>query len=107
MTLQEKINFIQRRSGFADKKFSKVYRISLPVLWQIKKGLYKPDKTELSFLCAKFNLDLDDFMDDSSSIRILELSPNEHVCKLVNVQEDLDAYEDFPHESNDRYEEKD
>ena len=107
MTLQEKIDFIQKRSGFADKKFAKVYGISLPVLWQIRKGLYKPDKAELAFLCAKFNLDLDDFMDDSSSIKILEVKPNEHVCKLANVQEDSNIYEDFPYESNDRYEEKD
>ena len=64
MTLFEKVDFIQKRSGFGDKKFCKVYGLQLPVLWQIRKGLYQPDKSELAYLCDKFNLDLDDFNDD-------------------------------------------
>lgn len=107
MTLFEKIDFIQKRSGFNDKKFCKIYGLSLPLLWQIRKGLYKPEKVELAKLCSSFNLDLDDFMDDKSSVRIMALQPGEHICKLANVQEDSDIYEDFPYESNDRYEEKD
>lgn len=107
MKLFEKIDFIQKRSGFSDKKFCKVYGISYPVFWQIKQGLYQPEKSELKKLCAAFNLDLDDFMDDSSSVRILSLKPGEHTCRLANVQEDSEIYEDFPYESNDRYEEKD
>ena len=107
MTLSEKLDFIQKRSGFSDKKFCKVYGLSLPIFWQIKKGLAKPEKSELAFLCKKFNLDLDDFMDDSSSVRVVHLQPGEHTCRLANVQEDSDIYEDFPLESNDRYEEKD
>lgn len=107
MTLKDKIDFIQKRSGFGDKKFCKTYRISLPVLWQIRKDLYKPEKSELAFLCQKFNLDLDDFMDDKSSVKIIGIKPGDHPCKLANVQADSDIYEDFPWESNDRYEEKD
>ena len=107
MTLNNKIDFIQKRTGFNDKKFCKTYRISLPILFQIRKGLYKPEKSELAFLCQTFNLDLDDFMDDTSSVKIVHLEPGEHTCKLANVQEDSDIYEDFPWESNDRYEEKD
>jgi len=107
MTLKNKIDFIQARTGLGDKKFCKEYGISLPILWQIRKDLYKPEKSELAFLCKKLNLDLDDFMDDSSSVKIVNLEPGEHTCKLANVQEDSDIYEDFPQESNDRYEEKD
>ncbi len=107
MTLLEKIDFIQKRTGFSDKKFCKSCGLSLPVLWQIRKNLYKPEKSELALLCKTFNLDLDDFMDDSSSVKILNLKPGEHTCKLANIQEDSDIYEDFPWESNDRYEEKD
>ena len=107
MTLHSKIDFIQKRTGLNDKKFCKTYRISLPVLWQIRKDLYKPEKSELAYLCQKFNLDLDDFMNDSSSVKIVNIEPGEHVCKLANVREDSDIYEDFPLESNDRYEEKD
>lgn len=107
MTLLEKIDFIQKRSGLADKKFCKKYGLSLPVLWQIRKELYQPDKSELARLCDAFNLDLDDFMDNSSTIRITAVKPGEHICKIVNKQEDCDIYEDFPCESNDRYEEKD
>ena len=107
MTLFEKIDCIQKRSGLGDKKFSKKFGLSLPVIWQIRKGLYRPDRSELARLCAAFNLDLDDFMDDSSSIRILNLQPGEHPCMVANKQEDCDIYEDFPYESNDRYEEKD
>ena len=107
MTLLEKIDFIQKRSGFSDKKFCKVFRFPLPSLWQLRKGLYKPEKPELSFLCKKFNLDLDDFLDDASTISVLHLKLGEHVCKLANTQEDSEIYEDYPIESNDRYEEKD
>ena len=107
MTLSEKIDFIQKRSGLGDKKFCKVYGIQLPVLWQIRKQLYRPDKAELAYLCDKFNLDLDDFMDDSSSIRVIALKEGEHICKVSRSNEDFDMYEDFPLESNDRYEEKD
>lgn len=107
MTLFEKVDFIQKRSGFGDKKFCKVYGLQLPVLWQIRKGLYQPDKSELAYLCGKFNLDLDDFMDHKSSLKTVGLKPGEHTCKLANVQEDSEIYEDFPQESNDRYEEKD
>lgn len=107
MTLLEKLDFIQKRSGFGDKKFCKTYGISLPTLWQIRKGLYSPDKTEFAFLCSKFNIDLDDFMDNSSSVKVVDLKPGEHTVKLSNIQEDSEIYEDFPWESNDRYEEKD
>lgn len=107
MTLSNKLDFIQKRSGFNDKKFCKVYGISLPLFWQIKKCLARPEKSELATLCKKFNLDLDDFMDDSSTVRVIQVEPGEHICKLDNVQEDSQIYEDFPLESNDRYEEKD
>lgn len=107
MTIFEKVDFIQKRSGFNDKKFCKAYGISLPILWQIRKDLYQPDKNDFVKLCKAYNLDLDDFMDEKSSVSIMNVKEGEHVCKLANVQEDSDIYEDFPCESNDRYEEKD
>ena len=107
MTLQEKLNFIQCRNALNDRKFCHKYRIKPQVLWQIRHNLYEPQPNDFRLLCEDYNLDVMDFIDPTSTIRNSKVQPGEHVCKLAKINENSDNYEDFPKESNDRYEEKD
>jgi len=107
MKVVEKLSYLQKCSGFAEKKFCKINGFPIQLYWQWMNGLSTPTVNDVRYLCEKNNLDVDDFMNESSTISTSLIKDGEHVCKLIHVNESLDNHEDFPHESNDRYEEKD
>lgn len=107
MKFLEKIAFIQNKLHFSDYTFCTRYRIKISVFKKWKKGLLKPTKEELKWLCSYFNLDVDDFLDDSSTLS-KDVKEGEHPCAAVPREEKPNAvYEDITREDNSRYEEKD
>ncbi len=70
-------------------------------------GRFKPQLRNVQEICKEFQLDPNDFLDDTSTIS-KEVKEGEHKCKFVQVDDSNHViYEDFAREDNSRYEEKD
>ena len=107
MTFLEKISFIQNNLHLNDYAFCTRYRIKISYLKKWRKGLLKPTENDIKWLCNSFNLDVNDFLDDSSTLS-KKIKEGEHPCKTKPVQEKPNSiYEDYVREDNSRYEEKD
>ncbi len=106
MILIEKILFLQNSVNLKDREFLKRYKIKSSLFNKWKSNSVIPLKKDILYLCKEFNLDVDDFMDDNSTLKFP--LPNEHYCKPIKkcITEDT-VLEDFPREDNSRYEEKD
>lgn len=107
MTLLEKILFLQKAMNLDDHEFSTRFHIKVGNFRKFKIGKISLQKNSIQEICLEFNLDFDDFMDDSSTLD-KEAKANEHICKLVpKVIKGETILEDFAREDNSRYEEKD
>lgn len=109
MKVVEKIKCLQNSLNLKNYKFAHKYHMSYFRLIRWYKGKSVPSKNELSFLCKKFNISLDDFMNESLHMSAVKPT-EEHYEEKTKNGTSLDGhviYEDFPREDNSRYEEKD
>lgn len=109
MKLTDKIIFLQKSMNLTDREFCIKYKMKGASLRKWKSRVSSPTKKDVLFLCEKFNLDVDDFVSDLSTVSYIDLKEGEHPCKLRPVTEvNMNAaLEDFAREDNSRYEEKD
>lgn len=108
MTIIEKIDYLIKSLDISERQFSKKYHIHHSLIKKWRNSTLKPCKSDLSFLCDEFDLSIDDFMNDSSSISYLDIKKGEHLCARKPQEEIKNTVsEDYPFEDNARYEEKD
>lgn len=108
MTIIEKIDYLIKSLDISERQFSKKYHIRHANIKKLRKSSIKPCKSELFYLCDSFDLDADDFIDDSSTISYLDIKKGEHLCaKKAHEEIKNTVNEDYPFEDNARYEEKD
>lgn len=108
MTILEKVSFLQKAYNLNDRAFCSKFRIKYGLLKKWKANLVKPESKYLFYLCCELELDINDFMLDSSTLNKEAINDNEHLCKVhKKAQKENDGLEDFPREDNSRYEEKD
>ena len=109
MFLLEKIFYIQKSLNLTEDDFLKNFKIKKSIFksWVNKKE--QPKKEDLILICEYFNLDLDDFVRNDSTLTKDLLKPGEHICKLKGQNYDYNnlVIEDFSKEDNSRYEERD
>ena len=107
MTVLEKVSFIQNNLHLNDYAFCTRYRIKISYLKKWRKGLLNPTSNDVKWICTYFNLDVNDFLDESSTLS-KKIKEGEHPCKTRPVEEHPNSvYEDYVREDNSRYEEKD
>lgn len=108
MIVVDKINYLIRSLNISEHKFARKYHIRHSNIKKWRKSNLKPCKSELFYLCDSFDLSIDDFMDETSTISYLDIKENEHLCaKKTHVEINNVVNEDYPFEDNARYEEKD
>lgn len=106
MKLVDKLNYLQNAFNLSDKEFAKKFKLSQLREW--KEGKMTPSKKDVVLICKELNLDIEDFINDSSSVDKDNLKEGEHPCRLNPKNDRNDViYEDFAREDNSRYEEKD
>jgi len=107
MVFLEKVAFIQKSLHLNDYAFCTRFRIKISYLKKWRKGLAKPTSNDVKWVCNYFNLDVNDFLDDTSTLS-KKVDEGEHPCLLKEVTEKPNTiYEDYVREDNSRYEEKD
>lgn len=107
MKFFEKLAFIEEKLRLNDFAFCSRFRIKISVFKKWKKGLLTPTTEDIKWVCDYFNLDANDFLDDSSTLA-KEIKVGEHPCKAKPPHEKENViYEDYAREDNSRYEEKD
>ena len=107
MKFLEKIAFIESKLHFNDGAFCARYKIKLSLLKKWKAGQVAPTSKDIKYICKDFNLDANDFLDDSSTLS-KDIKEGEHPCATKPViEKENTIYEDYVREDNSRYEEKD
>lgn len=108
MKVLDKLIYLQKSVNLNDHQFCLRYKIRLNSfkLWKLFKK--QPNQKDIAYLVNSFNLDLDDFMNENSTL-LNKCEPHEHSCKVrtSNIEDKNLIYEDFAREENGRYEEKD
>lgn len=108
MTVVDKIDYLIRSLDISERQFLRKYHIRHSSVKKWRNSSLKPCKSELIYLCDCFDLSIDDFMDDTSTISYLDIKDDEHLCAKKKQAEINDTVnEDYPFEDNARYEEKD
>lgn len=108
MTVIEKVDYLIKYLDLTERQFSKKFRIRKNIIQKWRKGEASPKPENVKYLCAKFDLSVSDFLDDSSSIDVKNCYANEHKCvRRYEENNDNAVSEDFPPEDNFRYEERD
>ena len=107
MKFLEKIAFIEKQLHLNDFAFCSRFRIKISVLKKWRKAQLAPTPSDVVWACNYFNLDVNDFLNDSSTLS-KEIKDGEHPCAtLPHVEKKNEVYEDYAREDNPRYEEKD
>ena len=107
MVFLKKVEFIQKSLHLNDIAFCTRFRIKISFLKKWRKGLLKPTSDDVKWVCNYFNLDVNDFLDDSSTLS-KKMNEGEHACATKPLEErPHEIYEDYAREDNSRYEEKD
>ena len=107
MNFQEKVAFIQNSLHLTDGAFCARYKIKLGLLKKLRLGQIEPTSKDVKTICKEFNLDVTDFLNNSSTLS-KNVKPGEHPCAMKPVVEKANTiYEDYAREDNSRYEEKD
>ena len=107
MKFLEKIAFIENKLHLNDYAFCTRFRIRISVLKKWRKAHLAPTAKDVVWLCNYFNLNVNDFLDDSSTLA-KEPKDGEHPCATKpHVEKKNEIYEDYAREDNPRYEEKD
>jgi len=107
MTVLEKLEFLAKSYGLSEHKFLQKCHVHYGLMKKIRNG-YKVSAKDVKKLCKILDFDVNDFIDESSSLKH-ELKEGEHFIKKASPT-NIPAHavlEDFPHEDNSRYEEKD
>lgn len=107
MTVLEKLEFLAKSYGLTEHKFLQKYHAHYGLMKRIRLG-YKTEPKDVKKLCKILDFDVEDFLNDSSSVSN-ELKEGEHFVKKATPQvvpENVIS-EDYPPEDNSRYEEKD
>jgi len=108
MTVIEKVDYLIKRLNINERQFAKKFRIRKGVINKWRTGEALPRPENLKYLCEQFNLSMADFMDDGSTLDTQGGYADEHIILgKIKKNEPESASEDFPHEDNFRYEEKD
>lgn len=109
MKLLDKILFLQKAMNLKDHEFLARFKIKSNAFKKWKAGIGQPEKQDVLLICKEFNLDIEDFISDSSSMSYIDMKEGEHPCKLASFEDKRTdvIYEDFAREDNSRYEEKD
>lgn len=106
MNFSQKIIYIQESLKQNDKEFASKYKIKLATLRNWKSGKVVPTENEIKLICKDYNLDVNDFLNDKSTLN--DPKKGEHLCAtVVRADSSNVIYEDFAREDNSRYEEKD
>lgn len=103
MTTIEKIDFIIKTTRWSEKRFIRKFFLAKDALDQWHAGT-KIEEKDLTNICKYFRLDPKDFLDDSKNIF---LKSTNKFCEFSLNEEEIEVLEDYPHEDNARYEEKD
>ena len=107
MKFLEKVTFIQNKLHLNDYAFCTRFRIKISYLKKWRKGLLTPTINDVKWVCNYFNLDVNDFLNDESTLA-KEVKDGEHPCATKpHVEKKNEVYEDYAREDNSRYEEKD
>ena len=108
MKLLDKILFLQDSQKLSDREFTHKFKIKHSLFLKWKKGHVVPIKSDLITLCEAFSLDIDDFMNETSTLLKEDIHQDEHLCSLKKKEEKQNVIlEDFAPEDNSRYEERD
>ena len=109
MTVVEKVDYLIKKLDLTEKEFSRKYRIRKNIIKKWRSGEAKPKPENVKFLCEKFDLSVEDFLDEDSTLDMHNYFANEHrvVSKAGNQKKNNVVSEDYPQEDNSRYEEKD
>ena len=103
MTTIEKIDFIIKTTRWSEKRFIRKFFLSKDSLDRWHLGEKINDK-DVHNICKYFKLDPKDFLDDSKNIF---LKSTIKFCEFSLNEDEIGILEDYPHEDNARYEEKD
>lgn len=107
MKLLEKLEFLAKSYGLTEHKFLQKYHAHYGLMKKLRNG-YEANAKDVKKLCKILDFDVTDFLDETSSVSP-ELKKGEHFVKKASPT-NVPAYavlEDYPHEDNSRYEEKD
>ncbi len=107
MNFLEKIAFIEENLQLNDYTFCTRFRIKISVLKKWRRQQLAPTVEDIKWVCNYFNVDANDFLNDSSTLS-KKVKEGEHPCASKPVVEKENViYEDYGREDNSRYEEKD
>lgn len=107
MTVLEKFEYLVKSYGLNEHKTLAKFHVHFGLMKKMRAG-YVAQPGDVKKLCRILNFDVADFLDSTSSIAP-KLNEGEHVIKKAQEKE-IPGYavsEDYPHEDNSRYEEKD
>lgn len=99
----EKIDFIIKTTKWSEKRFIRKFYLPKDALDKWHGGAEITEK-DVKNICKYFRLEPKDFLDDSLNIF---LKSTERFCVFSLHEEEITSLEDYPHEDNARYEEKD
>ena len=107
MTVLEKFEFLIKMRGLSEHKFLAKYHVHFGLVKKLRSG-YEATEADVKKLCKIYDFDVKDFLDPTSTVS-QRVKPGEHTIKRGSPQvipENV-VLEDYPHEDNSRYEEKD
>ena len=107
MTVLEKLEYLAKSYGLTEHKFLQKYHAHYGLIKKLRGG-YETQPADVKKLCKILNFDIEDFLSNTSSVS-RNLKSDEHFVKKGSP-EHIPTYavlEDYPHEDNSRYEEKD
>ena len=107
MTVLEKLEFLTKSYGLTEHKFLQKYHAHYGLMKKLRNG-YVAQASDVKKLCHILEFEINDFLDETSSVS-KDLRAGEHFIKKAPSQREYKdvVLEDYPHEDNSRYEEKD
>lgn len=107
MTVIEKLEFLAKSYGLSEHKFLARFHTHFGLMKKLRNG-HEANPNDVKKLCKELNFDVEDFLDSKSTVSS-EIKDGEHMIKMAKIEVIPAgvAPEDYPHEDNGRYEEKD
>lgn len=105
MKVLEKIELLIKGHGITERQFLMQYHAHFGLAKRIRGG-YNPNVNDVKKMCRLLNFDPVDFLDPTSTL-VEPVREGEHLVKPFVQASNNAVYEDYPHEDNSRYEEKD
>lgn len=107
MTVIEKVDYLLKRLNLTERQFAYKFRIRKGIIHKWRVGQAIPRSENVKYLCEQFGFSVPDFLDDGSTLNVEGGFADEHIILGKIKKQSDEANEDFPHEDNFRYEEKD